>query len=467
MEETQQLSDLVIRKFVEVNKTSEWSIETPTGYKPIISSNKTIPYEVFRVTLQNGLYIDCADTHILITESGSEVFAKDSVGISLQTTKGSSEVLSVAPMGFSDNMYDLTIDSDDHTYYTNDILSHNTTTAAAYMLWYSNFNANKFLAILANKRDAAREVMYRYQFMFENLPYWMQQGVTGWNKGDIELENKTRVITAATSSSGIRGKACVTGDTIIYISEHRYIIPVKIGDYYQKLLQGDIPKKVIYTPKGLRPFGGIVNQGIPEKILRIVFDDDTYLSATPDHRVLNWRTWQTIDQLRIGELFSARYIVDIYEIEPEEVYDVYDVQDGSCYFTGDVISHNCNFLYVDEAAFIPNTVADEFFASVIPTLSSGETTKMLVTSTPKGYNHFWKMWNDAENKRNDFVPVYIPYYVIPGRDAAWAERERRSLGDVRFAQEVTCVGKDTLITVKDKTTGKIFELNIAMLYEKL
>ena len=162
-----------------------------------------------------------------------------------------------------------------------------TTTSAAYILWYTLFQDNKTVAILANKATAAREVLSRYQLMYEGLPMWLQQGVTTWNKGDIELENGSKVFTAATSASGIRGKSV-------------------------------------------------------------------------------------------------------------------------------------NLLYVDETAIIPNTVAEEFFTSVYPTISAGETTKILLSSTPLGYNHFWKFWNDAENGRNGFVPLFIPYWKIPGRDEKWA-----------------------------------------------
>ena len=180
-----------------------------------------------------------------------------------------------------------------------------TTTSAAYILWYTIFQESKTVAILANKATAAREVLHRYQLMYENLPHWLQQGVITWNKGDIELENKSLVFTAATTASGIRGKSV-------------------------------------------------------------------------------------------------------------------------------------NMLYVDETAIIPNTVAEDFFTSVYPTISAGETTKILLSSTPLGYNHFWKFWNDAENKRNDFVPLFIPYWRIPGRDAAWAETQKRQLGELKYNQEVLC-----------------------------
>lgn len=180
-----------------------------------------------------------------------------------------------------------------------------TVTAAACILWYTLFQENKTVAILANKGAAAREVLDRYQIMYEELPIWMQQGVRTWNKGNVELENGSKVFTSATTASGIRGKS------------------------------------------------------------------------------VNW-------------------------------------------------------LYIDEAAIIPNNVAEEFFASVYPTISAGQTTKILLTSTPLGYNHFWKFWNEAEKGKNGFVSHFIPYWEIPGRDEAWAEEQLKTLGEVKYNQEVLC-----------------------------
>lgn len=193
-----------------------------------------------------------------------------------------------------------------------------TITSAACILWYTLFQDAKTVAIMANKTAAAREVMSRYQGMYENLPIWMQQGVRTWNKGDVELENGSKVFTAATTASGIRGKS------------------------------------------------------------------------------VNW-------------------------------------------------------LYIDEAAIIPNTVAEQFFASVYPTISAGQTTKILLTSTPLGYNHFWKFWNEAEKGANGFAPMFIPYTEIPGRDDAWAEEQLRLLGELKFNQEVLCNflgSSNTLIAAK-------------------
>jgi hypothetical protein len=198
-----------------------------------------------------------------------------------------------------------------------------TITSAACILHYTLFNSSKTVAILANKATAAREVLSRYQIMYESLPLWMQQGVKVWNKGDVELENGSKIFTSATSASGIRGKS------------------------------------------------------------------------------VNW-------------------------------------------------------LYIDEAAIVPNNVAEEFFTSTYPTIMAGETTKVLLTSTPLGYNHFWKYWNDAQEGRNGFVALQIPYWEIPGRDEKWAADQKAILGELKFNQEVLCtfLGSSNTLIAAD-TIGRL------------
>lgn len=178
-------------------------------------------------------------------------------------------------------------------------------TVAAYILHYTLFNDNKTVAILANKKTAATEILSRYQQMFECLPQWLQQGVTTWNKGDIKLENGSVVFTAATSASGIRGKSV-------------------------------------------------------------------------------------------------------------------------------------NLLYVDETAIIANTVAEDFFTSTYPTISSGKTTKIILTSTPLGYNHFWHFWQGAESGVNGFIALRVNYWDHPDHDQEWANKQKELLGELKFNQEVLC-----------------------------
>lgn len=99
-------------------------------------------------------------------------------------------------------------------------------------------------------------------------------------------------------------------------------------------------------------------------------------------------------------------------------------------------------LFLDEFAFVHNNVAEEFFTSVYPTISSGKESKIFIASTPNGMNHFYKIWHDSQNREdkgwNGFVPVKADWRTVPGRDEAWAEDQLRTLGEQKFRQEVEC-----------------------------
>ena len=158
-----------------------------------------------------------------------------------------------------------------------------TTTAVCVILHYVLFSDHKTVALLANKGEAAREILDRIKIAYEALPKWLQQGVLEWNKGSVEFENGCKILASATSSSAIRGKSI-------------------------------------------------------------------------------------------------------------------------------------SLLYIDETAFVDNW--DEFFASVFPTISSGTTTKILLTSTPNGLNHFYKTCEGAQNGTNGYQFVKVMWYDVPGRDEA-------------------------------------------------
>ena len=95
-------------------------------------------------------------------------------------------------------------------------------------------------------------------------------------------------------------------------------------------------------------------------------------------------------------------------------------------------------LILDEFAIVPQNVADGFIASVFPTVSSGKTSKIIITSTPRGMNHFYSMWQKAVRGENDFLPIRIAYWEVPGRDEEWKKKMIADIGPVRFRQEFEC-----------------------------
>ena len=108
-----------------------------------------------------------------------------------------------------------------------------------------------------------------------------------------------------------------------------------------------------------------------------------------------------------------------------------------------------NIIFLDEFAFIPNHIADQFFSSVYPTISSGKSTKVIIVSTPHGMNHFYKLWHDAERNKNEYVPTDVHWSEVPGRDANWKAQTISNTSAQQFAVEFECefLGSvDTLIS---------------------
>lgn len=191
------------------------------------------------------------------------------------------------------------------------------TSVIGYICHYVTFNQSVNVAILANKLKTAKDELFaKLQLAYENLPQFLQQGVVEWNKTSFKLENGSRVVCDATSSSAIRG-----------------------GSY--------------------------------------------------------------------------------------------------------------NLLLLDEYAFLPSHIAEEFYSSTYPTISAGLTTKLIIVSTPNGMNHFHKLWVDANRQeghklKNRFIPVEVSWRDVPitpggpKRDDVWAEEQIANTSPEQFEQEYGC-----------------------------
>lgn len=327
-------SDQIQRKFIEVHETSDWDVWTDSGWQPIESSNKTIQYRKYVLTTESGKTLECADDHIIFDETYAETYAKDATGRLIQTVDGLDRVLSVINSGVDEHMYDLSVNSEDHRFYSNGILSHNSTVAAGYIAWLVLFSSEpKNACVLANKLTTAKEIFGRIQFIIENCPKWMQRGVKEWSKLSFKFENESRVFCAATSPSAIRGASI--------------------------------------------------------------------------HCVL-----------------------------------------------------------LDEFAFLSPNLAEEFIASVFPTLSSSDTSKMIIVSTPKGMNHYYKLWREAEQGLNGFSLLSATWRDHPHRTQAWADAQLAELGQLKYNQEVECeflgssstlINGPTIAAIPIAHTEEIFE----------
>ena len=108
-----------------------------------------------------------------------------------------------------------------------------------------------------------------------------------------------------------------------------------------------------------------------------------------------------------------------------------------------------NIIFLDEFAFVGNHIADQFFSSVYPTISSGKNTKVIIVSTPHGMNHFYKLWHDAEREKNEYIPTEVHWSDVPGRDEEWKRQTIANTSEQQFKVEFECefLGSvDTLIS---------------------
>jgi hypothetical protein len=121
-----------------------------------------------------------------------------------------------------------------------------------------------------------------------------------------------------------------------------------------------------------------------------------------------------------------------------------------------------NILFLDEFAFVPNHVADDFFASVYPTISSGTQTKVIIVSTPRGMNHFYRMWHDAERGKSDYIPTDVHWSEVPGRDAVWKEQTIANTSEQQFKVEFECefLGSVNTLISPAKLKNMVYEAPI-------
>jgi hypothetical protein len=218
-----KLSEQVERKFTnQIDLDDEWSIETDTGWQPLEQVSQTIPYERWSLLTESGLTLDSADNHIVFDNNYQEVFVQDLLpGDIIITKNGPESIINVSKKDIVENMYDVSVNSPDHRFYSNGILSHNTQCAAGYLLWKGMFVPDQTILIASNKYTGAAEIMQRLRYAYEHVPDFIRAGVTTYNKGSIEFDNGSRIISATTTETTGRGMAI----SLLYCDELAFVRP--------------------------------------------------------------------------------------------------------------------------------------------------------------------------------------------------------------------------------------------------
>ena len=161
-----KISELTPRKFIDTINVDDWNIKSDTGWVPITHIHKTIEYQDWVLVTESGKSLICADTHIIFDENYNEIYVKDCIPLKSRiiTADGIEQILSVLTTDNISNMYDLTVQSEEHRFYTNNILSHNSTfidaiTFALYGKPFRKINKNGLINSI-NKSELVTEIEF-------------------------------------------------------------------------------------------------------------------------------------------------------------------------------------------------------------------------------------------------------------------------------------------------------------------
>jgi len=224
----------LMKKFVNtIFLENELLVETDYGMVPVTEINITQPFQRYRLELENGLWFEGADTHILYCENHETKMLIDlTINDIILTKQGQSRVKKVEKVYGKTSMFDLSINTPEMSYYTNDILSHNTVSAAIVILHFVLFNDEKGVMIVANKGKTVKEIIRKIKDIYKLLPFFLKKGVTNWNETQIAFENNSRIQTEN------RTKDPSIGFTIdlLYLDEFAHIPDNFIRDYYGSIV---------------------------------------------------------------------------------------------------------------------------------------------------------------------------------------------------------------------------------------
>lgn len=288
-------------KFVDSRFGKRYLVKTDTGWKPIIAAHKTKDYAEYELVLENGMTLNCADEHLVFDRAENQVCVQDlKVGSVIATEKGFSAVVAVGLTGRVVPMYDLQVKSSEARYFTNGILSHNTTVVAAFLLWYAMFHSDKEIAVLANKEKQAIEILDRVRKAYQDMPFFLQQGCEKFGSTLIEFENGSKIYAYATSSDSIRGRAVA----LLYIDECAFIE----NDFefwestFPAIAAAETSRCILTsTPKGQRGLFYSIYQGAQPDAVDF---NDFALTEVPWNRVPTYTKhadWEAKTRAKLGD----------------------------------------------------------------------------------------------------------------------------------------------------------------------
>jgi hypothetical protein len=297
----------ISKKIMNTIEIDEYEVWTDTEWQSISHIHTVQPYKIWKIKTKSGKFLECADNHIVFDENLNEIFVKNLIlGSLIMTENGAEEIIEISKTRNKVSMFDLTVDSLDHRYYTNGILSHNTITSSIFLTWFLLFHFDKNVLLMSNKGATTKEIMDKIKAIMEGLPFFLKPGL---NKKDV---------------------------------------------------------------------------------MTMIFDNKC--------RIIGQNTTKT----------------------------------GGIGFT-------IHLLFLDEFAHIQESIKKPFYENVYPTLSSSKISRVIITSTPNGYDLFHDLYQAAVDGMNEYKAIRVDWWEVPGRNDAWKEREIANLGsEEAFNQQYGC-----------------------------
>lgn len=265
-------------------------------YIPISSLHITKPFPLHQIKTKSTSLIG-ADHHLISpTTSTLKTISSLTTSHSIKLSNHKTEQITHSKtLNLILKNYDLSLSHSPNTYITNNIISHNTTTASIFNSWYTLFNYDKTTLIAANKFVTAKEILNKTKNILEALPFFLKPGIRNYAQTQITTDANSKIIAESTT-------------------------------------------------------------------------ERTGIGFTIDN------------------------------------------------------------LYIDEAAHLLASIFKPFYENLVPTISSLKHSKITLTSTQNGFNHFYDLWNDAIKQKNNYKPTKIDYWQVPGRDEEWKKEQIAILG---------------------------------------
>lgn len=316
----------ISKKIINTIKLRDIEIWTDTGWHETSHIHTVQPYQIWKFKTENGKFLECADNHIIFDENLNEIFVKDlRIGSYVMTENGSERIIEIKRTRNKVGMFDLTVDSEDHRYYTNGILSHNTITSSIFLTWYLLFHYDKNVLLMANKGATTKEIMDKIKAIVEGLPFFLKPGI------------------------------------------------------------------------------------IKKDIMSMMFDNRC--------RIIGQNTTKT----------------------------------GGIGFT-------IHLLFLDEFAHIQENIKRPFYENVYPTLSSSKISRVIITSTPNGYDLFHDLYQGSVDGMNEYTHIRVDWWEVPGRDDEWKRQEISNLGsEEAFNQQYGCQFLNSSSLLLDSEQIRILE----------